>query len=258
MIPAAQALLRAVVCGALLVPATTAEEAPEYYTFLAENICPLAVGDAPADPPLYEGWQEDGQFEASASDYLTANDLLLVNSEDNPSSLHFNGWPGWYSLDASAPAAFTKFSMQCGGNCPAFEIQYSDDINPGYDAAAAGQPQDAADEKTWYLALQVRNQTLSDQNYRNLSADLLSTGHGLFIAGQASPRGVPDQNSFFTNRVLHPVTACWCYLCSCLHTHESVKTLSRSRSPRRRKPQRRARWKSRGHQSVAIAFGAML
>lgn len=150
--------LCAVALGALLLlgpPSTAAEEAPEYYTFLGNNICPLAVGDAPADPPLYEGWQEDGQFEASASSYITANDLLLVNSEDNPSSLHFNGFAGWYALDASEPAAFVKFSMQCDGNCPSFEIQYSDDINPNYDPAANGQAQGATDGKHWVRAAQT-------------------------------------------------------------------------------------------------------
>ena len=96
-----------------------------YYRVITE-LCPYAPGQSPEEPPRFEGWSEDGQFEATAVHYLPDHDIALLNNPDNPSGIHWDAYPGWYSFDAGTPAAMTKFEYQCSGDCPGFIIQYSD------------------------------------------------------------------------------------------------------------------------------------
>ena len=96
-----------------------------YYRVITE-LCPYAQGQSPEEPPRFEGWSEDGQFEATAVHYLPDHDIALLNNPDNPSGIHWDAYPGWYSFDAGTPAAMTKFEYQCSGDCPGFIIQYSD------------------------------------------------------------------------------------------------------------------------------------
>jgi hypothetical protein len=96
------------------------------------SVCPYEEGEAVEGPPRFEGWSEDGQFEADAAHYLPDHDVALLNNPDNPSALHFNGGAGWYSFDAGAPTAMTQFSYQCSGDCPGFIIEYTDEVRPDW------------------------------------------------------------------------------------------------------------------------------
>jgi hypothetical protein len=99
------------------------------------SVCPYVDGEVVEDPPRFEGWSEDGQFESVATHYLTDHDVALLNNPANPSALHFNNAAGWYSFDAGAPTAMTKFSYQCSSDCPGFIIEYSDDVRPDWVSA---------------------------------------------------------------------------------------------------------------------------
>eukprot|EP01046_Picozoa_sp_COSAG06_P006713 COSAG06_NODE_319_length_17585_cov_7.462466_4_plen_1588_part_00 len=117
------------------------------------NVCPYADGEVVEDPPRFEDWSEDGQFEAVAVHYLPDHDVALTNNPDNPSGIHWDAYAGWYSFDAGTPTAFTKFSYQCTGDCPGFIIEWSDDVRPDWSVETAkltpADPMGSEDGKTW-------------------------------------------------------------------------------------------------------------
>jgi hypothetical protein len=58
-------------------------------------------------------------------------------------------------FDAGSPAALTKFSYSCtggDGNCPAYSIQYSDTVTPGWSLERSQYMADGDDQKIWRSA----------------------------------------------------------------------------------------------------------
>lgn len=80
---------RRALCGLLLVLAASAQPPPDYVLLSTGDSCPYAVGDRPKAPPLFEGWQEGAQFEASASHYLHDHDLDMINTDAPSNQLNF-------------------------------------------------------------------------------------------------------------------------------------------------------------------------
>eukprot|EP01046_Picozoa_sp_COSAG06_P019983 COSAG06_NODE_1444_length_9453_cov_2.850438_7_plen_940_part_00 len=119
-----------------------------------DGFCPYSDGQVVAGPPLYEDWVEGGQFEAVADHYDPTRDTELINNPSNPTAIHWDSGPGWYSFDARVPTAMTKFSYQCSSDCPGFVIEWSDDIRADWSEASAWSRHASAvpgseDGKTW-------------------------------------------------------------------------------------------------------------
>ena len=88
--------------------------------------------------------------------YLPDHDVALTNNPDNPSGIHWDAYPGWYSFDAGTPTAMVQFQYTCGGDCPGFIIEWSDDVRGDWAADNAKLDPDAdlthmgqEDGKTW-------------------------------------------------------------------------------------------------------------
>ena len=138
--------------------AAQAPPAQEVYRVIS-SVCPYSAAEVVADPPRFESWAEDGQFEAVATHYLPDHDIPLLNNPDNPSGIHWDSAAGWYSFDTGAPTAMTKFSYQCTTDCPGFIIEYTDDVRPDWSVETAklpfGAPMGSEDGKHWTEAARL-------------------------------------------------------------------------------------------------------